>query len=60
MLVSRKLIRYKSSLWMVVSPEDADALSPELTGPSGKLACEAPLSQGDVVLEGWGACPVTS
>ena len=53
-------VRYKSSLWMVVSPEDADALSPEPTGPSGKLVCEAPLSQGDVVLEGWGACPVTS
>ena len=47
-------VQYKSLLWVVVSPEDADALSPELTGPSGKLACEAPFNQGDMVLEGWG------
>ena len=54
-------VQYKSLLWVVVSPEDADALSPELTGPSGKLACEAPFNQGDMVLEGWGGgCPVTS
>lgn len=55
-------VQYKSLLWVVVSPEDADALSPELTGPSGKLACEAPLNQGDMVLEGWGgglSCDLT-
>ena len=42
---------YKSSLWVVMSPEDADALSPDPTGSNGKLTCEAPSGQDDVVLE---------